>query len=151
MGAIQQAFNQGLAITALAASPIVRQKVEMRAEQKAITKAETGAEEALNRMEEVFGADNNKYSDQQMRDVLEEAYKAQETSYNKKPTLEKGALRAELYENLKEWDAEEPAKKAVNSVAATREQYKDQIAMLHSIAKDVTRWSNIQTKKGGAK
>lgn len=149
MGAIQQAFNQALAIGAIATAPMVKQNMKKQAEQEAITKAETEAEQAYDRMEEVFGAKKGTYSEQQMKDVLNEVYEAQKASYKARPSLEKGALKAELYENLKEWN--EPAEKAAKNVAATRDQYKDQIAMLHSIAEGVRFGSTQPNKKGGAK
>lgn len=149
MGAIQQAFNQALAIGAIAAAPMVKQNMDKRAEQRAIAKAETEANEAFKRMDEIFGAKDGTYSDQQKEDALYEAYETQEKSYQARPSLQKGALKAELYEDLKEWN--EPAEKAAKNVAATRDQYKDQIAMLHSIAEGVRFGSTQLDKKGGAK
>lgn len=142
MGAIQQAFNQALAIGALATSPLARQKAEKRAEQKAIAKAETGAEEAFARMEEVFGDSKGTYSEQQMKDVLGEAYEAQEASYRARPSLQKGALRAELYEELKEWDV---AEEAASAVKKYKTMHKDQRANMDAARKPKTE------ETGGAK
>lgn len=125
MGAIQQAFNQALAVGAIAAHPFARAAAEKRFEQKNIAKAEAGAEAALNRMEEAFGSASGTYSDQQLSDLVQEAYEAQETSYRARPSLQKGALRAELYEHVKEWTV---ANEAADAVSKYRTAHKDQKA-----------------------
>lgn len=142
MGAIQQAFNQALAIGALATSPIARQKAEKRAEHKAIVKAEAGADAAFARMEEAFGAKHGTYSEQQLKDLLGEAYEAQEASYRARPSLQKGALRAELYEEMKEWDV---ADEAAGAVRKYKTMNQDQRANMDAARKPKT------DETGGAK
>ena len=131
MGAIQQAFNQALTVGTFIANPAIQSAKAKRAEKKDIQKTEVAAEEALGRMEEAFGAKEGTYSEQQLGDIVKEAYEAQEASYAKRPTLQKGALKAELYESAREWEA-------ADAVSKYRQMSKDQKA-------------NIEKVKGGAK
>lgn len=168
MGAIQQAFNQGLAISALAFSPEVARRNTIRTAEKAAKQAEDQAMDTPYkrfRKEPIRSDALDALSDEDLLNpdepqiILDKYAETAKTAYETNPTAknrDRYAVATEWMRAAKDVTAKSPeegAKKAADSVAATRSQYDDQIAMLHSIAEGV-RWGSTQpdkTNKGGAK
>lgn len=170
MGAIQEAFNQGLAISALAFSPEVARRNNIRTTEKIADQAEDQAKyTSYKRFLEkpisghaldVLGDEGLLNPDEPLI-VIDRYAETAKTAYETNPT----AKNRYRYAQSTEWQKiakditeeslrrEEMANKAADKVAAAREQYKDQIEMLHSIAEGV-RWGSTQPNKkdkGGAK
>ena len=170
MGAIQQAFNQGLAISALAFSPEVARRNNIRTTEKIAKQAEDQALDTSYKRfyKEPFSGhalamlvEDDLENPDEPQIVIDRYAETAKAAYEINPT----AKNRDRYAVATEWqrmakdltegspEEEEVAKKAFDKVAAAREQYKDQIEMLHSIAEGV-RWGSTQPNKkdkGGAK
>ena len=153
MGAIQQAFNQALAISALAFSPEVARRQKIRTTEKVAKQAHSIATESkykqYGKEEPLVGTAIEALGDKELlypeepainirrqEETARAAYEINPTKANRMRLAEAEEI-SKIAKNLTAKSPEEGAKKAADKVAATRDQYKDQIAMLHSIAEGV--------------
>jgi hypothetical protein len=171
MGKIQQAFNQALSIGAIAVGPMVATKKQTIAEREKLNKAQeklqkqidieaAAADEALKDASKKPKEDGKTTRGKSLETQLDARKSVANVAYKKfeqNPTKENYDSYLEHKKAANELEGkiadkkEKSAKKAAESVSAERDQYRDQIAMLRSVAESV-RWGSTQrTDKGGAK
>lgn len=159
MGAIQQAFNQALGVAALATAPAL---ADIKHKKQAVAQHEAqvaGAKEVLSQKQEAYQKVGTNISPQEKLAREEDLASAASRVYELEPT--EANLRSKMAQEEKAFKQKtaisrhdkmmaDAAKKSAERLATTRDQYKDQIAMLHSIAEGV-RFGSTQKDKGGAK